>query len=100
MLWSDNIVIPNLAQHKKNAEKLINYYYDPEVAAQVADYVNYICPVEGAKEVLVKIDPELAENPLIFPDDADAAKSHGLHGPSTAEEETKYNEAFQALIGG
>ena len=33
MLWSDNFVIPNLAQHKKNAETLINYYYDPEVMA-------------------------------------------------------------------
>ena len=51
MIWSDNFVIPNLAQHKKNAEILINYYYDPEVMAQVADYVNYIPPVKGVKEI-------------------------------------------------
>ena len=57
MIWSDNFVIPNKAQHKKNAEKLINYYYDPEVMAAVADYVNYISPVKGTKEVLRRRRP-------------------------------------------
>ena len=92
-------MIPNLAQHKKNAEIMINYYYDPVPAAQVADYVNYISPVMGAKEILVKNDPEVADNPLIFPDDAVRAKSQVFRG-LTADEETKYNAAFQALIGG
>ena len=46
-LWSDNFVIPALAQHKKNAEKLIDYYYDPAVMAQVAAWVNYIAPGQG-----------------------------------------------------
>ena len=48
-LWTDNLMIPIGSPHKENAETLINYYYDPEVAAQVAAYVNYICPVQGAK---------------------------------------------------
>ena len=60
MIWSDNFVIPNQAQHKKNAEVLINYYYDPKVMAQVADYVNYIPPVKGTKEALTADDPEVA----------------------------------------
>ena len=63
MLWSDNFVIPAMARHKKNAELLINHYYDPAVMAQVAAWVNYIPPVKGTKEELVKIDPELGENP-------------------------------------
>ena len=46
-LWSDNLMVPVGSPHKTNAEKLINYYYDPEVAAEVAAYVNYICPVAG-----------------------------------------------------
>jgi len=43
---SDNFVIPYTvtADAKANAEKLINYYYDPAVAAEVAAYVNYVCP--------------------------------------------------------
>ena len=48
-LWSDNMLVPNKADHKANAEKWIDYYYEPEVAAKLAAYVNYICPVEGAR---------------------------------------------------
>jgi spermidine/putrescine transport system substrate-binding protein len=36
MLWTDNMLIPPLAAHKKNAEQLMNFYYDPEIAAMVA----------------------------------------------------------------
>jgi spermidine/putrescine transport system substrate-binding protein len=98
MLWSDNFVIPIQAQHKKNAEILINYYFDPVPAAAVEDYVNYISPVNGAKEILEKSDPSVADNPLIFPDDAMKARSH-VFMPLTPDQETKYNAAFQALVG-
>jgi spermidine/putrescine transport system substrate-binding protein len=99
MIWSDNFVIPNQAEHKTNAEKLINYYYEPEVMALVEDYVNYISPVKGSGEILAKDDPDVANNPLIFPSEAVLAKSHVFKG-LTAEKETKYNGLFQALIGG
>jgi spermidine/putrescine transport system substrate-binding protein len=66
-LWSDNMLVPNRADHKANAEKLMNYYYEPEVAATLAAWVNYICPVEGAQEAMAKVDPSLVDNPLIFP---------------------------------
>ncbi len=98
MLWSDNFVIPNKAQHKKNAEILINYYYDPAVMAQVEDYVNYIAPVKGAKEALLASDPEVAKNPLIFPSAEVLSRANVFRGLSEAEE-TKYNQAFQSLIG-
>ena len=48
-LWSDNLMVPITSTHRRNAETLMNYYYQPEVAAQVAAYVNYICPVVGAQ---------------------------------------------------
>ncbi len=70
-LWSDNMLIPNKSEHQSNAEKWIDYYYEPEVAAQLAAYVNYICPVEGAREAMVKIDDSLVDNKLIFPDAED-----------------------------
>ncbi|TQM62632.1 ABC transporter substrate-binding protein [Humibacillus xanthopallidus] len=95
-LWSDNFVIPALAKHKKNAEKLIDYYYDPAVMAQVAAWVNYIAPVKGTEEELVKIDPELGKNPLIVPTDEVLARAQVFRGLSTAEE-TKYNKLFSAL---
>ncbi len=66
-LWSDNMLIPVLAEHKENAEKLMDFYYDPVIAAEVAAWVNYICPVDGAQEAMKDIDPELVDNELIFP---------------------------------
>jgi spermidine/putrescine transport system substrate-binding protein len=98
MLWSDNFVIPNQAKHKKNAERLIDYYYDPEVFAHVAAYVNYIPPVKGTREALVADDPTTADNELIFPSEEVRSRSHVFRGLSE-EEETNYNEQFQSLIG-
>jgi spermidine/putrescine transport system substrate-binding protein len=95
-LWSDNFVIPALAKHKKNAEELINYYYDPAVMAQVEAYVNYIPPVVGTKEALAKIDPDLADNPLIIPTEEVLSRAKVFKG-LTAEEETKYSRAFSDL---
>ena len=95
-LWSDNFVIPALAQHKKNAEALINYYYDPAVMAQVEAWVNYIPPVVGTKDALAKDDPETADNPLIFPSDEVLSRAKVFRG-LTAEEETKYSSAFSDL---
>jgi len=98
MLWSDNMLIPSTSTHKKNAETLINYYYEPAVAAQVAAYVNYICPVEEAKPELEKIDPALAESPFIFPDEATLAKVKVFRALS-ADEQTTFQTAFDEAIG-
>lgn len=98
MLWSDNLVIPNKARHKANAEKLMNYYYEPQVAAEVAAWVNFICPVEGAQQAMQDIDPDLADQPLIFPDEATLAQTHVFRGLSEAEEQ-EFDDAFQTLIG-
>ncbi len=70
-LWSDNMQVPNNAEHQANAEKWIDYYYEPAVAAKLAAWVNYICPVVGAREEMEKIDDSLVDNPLIFPSDKD-----------------------------
>ena len=86
MLWSDNMLIPNGAQHKANAEAWMNYYYDPKVAAELAAWVNYICPVDGAQAVLEKSDPELAANPLIFPSQDDYARLSIFRALSDDEE--------------
>jgi spermidine/putrescine transport system substrate-binding protein len=98
-LWNDNFIIPIGSAHKKNAEKLINYYYDPEVAAQVAAYVNYIPPVAGTKDAMMALDPELANDQLIFPSDATLANAHVFRSLSSAEDQ-KYNAQFQAILLG
>jgi spermidine/putrescine transport system substrate-binding protein len=97
-LWSDNMLIPSTSTHKKNAELLMNHYYDPAVAAEVAAYVNYICPVEAAQPELEKIDPELAASPFIFPDAATLEKVK-VFRPLTADEQTNFQTAFDEAIG-
>lgn len=98
-LWNDNFVIPIGSQHKKNAETLINYYYDPEVAAQVAAYVNYIPPVVGTKEAMMALDPSLADNQLIFPSEKTLSNAHVFRSLSSSEEQ-KYSTQFQAILLG
>jgi spermidine/putrescine transport system substrate-binding protein len=98
MLWTDNMLIPPLASHKKNAEKVMNYYYDPVVAATVAEYVNYICPVQGAQEAMLEINPELAESPWIFPNTEILDKSY-VFMELTIEQDAEYQRLFQTAIG-
>ncbi|WBB56584.1 spermidine/putrescine ABC transporter substrate-binding protein [Verrucosispora sp. WMMD573] len=98
LLWSDNMLVPNRASHKANAEELINYYYDPAVAAQLAAYVNYICPVQGAQAEMEKIDPELAANPLIFPDETMLARSR-VFMALDEQQEREYESKFQQVVG-
>ncbi|WP_433531570.1 extracellular solute-binding protein [Micromonospora sp. CA-263727] len=97
-LWSDNMLVPNRSTHKANAEELINYYYDPAVAAQLAAYVNYICPVQGAQAEMEKIDPELAANPLIFPDESMLSKAR-VFMALDEKQEREYETKFQQVIG-
>jgi spermidine/putrescine transport system substrate-binding protein len=98
MLWSDNMMIPKGAAHKESAEKFMDYVYDPANAALISAYVQYISPVQGTKEAIVDVDESLAENPLIFPDDATLANAH-VFRPLDEEEDRQFNELFQALIG-
>ncbi|MFI5428083.1 spermidine/putrescine ABC transporter substrate-binding protein [Aeromicrobium sp. UC242_57] len=80
MIWADNMMVPNLAEHQANAEKLINYYYEPEVAAKLADYNSYICPVKGAQEAMEKVNPDNVENEPDLPDVRDTRSIAPLHG--------------------
>ncbi|MER5850541.1 spermidine/putrescine ABC transporter substrate-binding protein [Streptomyces sp. NPDC002012] len=98
VISSDNLLVPVKARHKTNAEKLIDYYYEPTVAAQLAAYINFVCPVDGVRDELAKIDKAMADNVLILPDKEMAAKSHAFRS-LTAEEETAYEEKFAKLIG-
>jgi spermidine/putrescine transport system substrate-binding protein len=96
----DNMMIPSTAsaEGKANAEKLINFYYDPAIAAEVAAYVNYVCPVKGAQAEMEKIAPELASSPFIFPDDKMSQRLNVFRSLTPAEE-TSWTEAFQKAAG-
>lgn len=98
-LWSDNMVIPVGAPNPTAAEAWMNYVYDPEVQANIAEYVNYVTPVEGVKEVLAKREPALAENQLIFPSE-EFTKKCFTQPKLSAEELQNVTQAFDAVITG
>ncbi|MSZ11461.1 MAG: extracellular solute-binding protein, partial [Actinobacteria bacterium] len=96
----DNMMIPYTAtaEAKVNAEKLINWYYDPAIAAEVAAYVNYVTPVKGAQAEMEKIDPALAASEFIFPTEKTMANLSVFRSLTPAEE-TSWTEAFQKAAG-
>ncbi len=98
MIWNDNMMIPKGATNKANAEKWMDFYYRPEVAAELAYWVWYVTPVEGAQEAMADIDPEFVDQPLIFPDAATLANAHIYRALDEAEE-TTLNEAVAAATG-
>ena len=98
MLWTDNMMIPKGAENVKQALAFIDFYYDPAIAAQVEDFVNYVCPVVGAKEALLKINPDNANNPLMFPPPDVLQRLHVFRGLNETEEKA-YTEAWNNVIG-
>ncbi|MET9174592.1 polyamine ABC transporter substrate-binding protein [Streptomyces misionensis] len=101
-LWSDSLMIPNRARHKANAERLIDYYYQPEVAAELAAWVNYVCPVPAAREVLAA-DPDkdtaaLADNPLIFPDETMRSRL-AIARDITSAERVDFARRWNKIVG-
>lgn len=95
---TDNLMIASTSPNKAAAEALINYYYDPAVAAKVANYITYVCPVNGAKEAMAKINPKQVNNPLIFPTDA-MWKNLKVFRELNPTDTAKYAKIFQKAIG-
>jgi spermidine/putrescine transport system substrate-binding protein len=95
-IWTDNMLIPK-GGDVYTASVYMNYVYDPAVAAKIAAYVNYICPVAGAKEVLAKTDPELANNPLIFPPKSLLDRVHVMDAKALNNQD--YIKQWQTLVG-
>jgi spermidine/putrescine transport system substrate-binding protein len=96
--FNDNMLMPAKVEHPYAAETMMNYLYDPEVAAKLAAWVNYISPVKGAKEILEKSDPDIANNELIFPPSDVQAKIKAYPALDPAEER-EMQEAMARVTG-
>ena len=95
-IWTDNMLIPK-GGDAFTASTFMNFVYDPKIAAQIAAYVNYITPVNGAKAEAQKLDPELADNRLIFPDEETLSKVKGFDPDALNNQD--YAEKWQQVIG-
>ena len=111
MLFIDNMTIPKGAQHPNDALAMMDYVYRPEVAAQIAEYVNYVCPVPGAQEIIRQHAAEaesdedreyleaVAESPLVFPTEEMLSRLRSYKVLDEAEER-EWNELFGEVIQG
>ena len=101
ILWSDNMSIPVGAPNSPAAYEFMNYVYEPENQAQIVEYVNYISPVTGVKEILTKKDPSLANNELIFPSEKFLSKcSNQVSPPGDDAEQKEVENAWLSVVEG
>ena len=99
--WYDTMVWMKGSENGNSVSQWMNYLYDPVNAARLTTYVQYMSPVKGVREELVKMGGEsaaLAENPLLFPDDATIKKLQTWGGLSETEE-AKFDERFASIAG-
>ncbi len=97
LIWADSMIIPTVAPHKANAERLMDFYYDPEIAAQLAAYIQYVCPVAGAQEAMARIDPEMADDPWVFPP-AEVIDGAYVTAALTSERAEALDRAFDSVV--
>ena len=97
MIWSDSLIVPTASRQADAVARLAAYFYNPTVAAKVAAWVNYICPVVGAQEEMERIDPDLALSPLIFPDTTILDRSYQFTSLPT-EDDQRLRSDFAAIV--
>jgi spermidine/putrescine transport system substrate-binding protein len=98
MIWTDNMIIPKGAEHKRAAEAMMDFVYDVDRAARLANFIYYISPVNGVDQAILELDPELEGNDLLFPPADVVAKQHTQ--PNWSEDdEAAINELFSDLTG-
>jgi spermidine/putrescine transport system substrate-binding protein len=102
MVWTDNMMIPKGAANKYTAELMINYVYDPQVAAQIENFVYYVCPVNGAEDLIKKLNASAPLDDyhlsLLFPSAAIIATQRNFQFLSP-DLDAKLKELFLDLTG-
>jgi spermidine/putrescine transport system substrate-binding protein len=96
--YVDMMVIPYTTQNQNAAEAWINYIYDRANYAKLIAHTQYVPVLSDMTDELNKVDPKLANNPLINPPQStlDELKSWpALSDPQTQE----YNTAYAAVTG-
>ncbi|TDE51204.1 spermidine/putrescine ABC transporter substrate-binding protein [Nonomuraea mesophila] len=106
-IWTDNMLIPKGAANPLDALMLMDYLYQPAVAAELDEFIQFVTPVPavqdlfreqaktaGAKEK--KALDAMIDSPLMFPSEADYAKLR-TYTTLTNEQEQVFNPIFQSI---
>jgi spermidine/putrescine transport system substrate-binding protein len=108
-IWTDNMTIPVTAQNPVDAIMLMDYFYKTDVAATLAEYINYITPVPAAQAIIKQHASEasgedkdyltaVADSPMVFPTAADYAKLSYYRDFANAADQQKYQSTFEPII--
>jgi spermidine/putrescine transport system substrate-binding protein len=100
MVWHDNMMIPVGASNPLSALEWMNFYYTPETAGIIEDWVNYVCPVPDAQDYILNTldDPDVANSPLVFPTPAMDSLSHQFYVYKDYAENQLWNTTFNPII--
>ena len=98
-IWTDNMLVPNKAEHKTNVETMMDFYYDPVNAAKLSAWNYYFCPVAGAQEEIAQYDKSAASSEFIFVDDQ-TLESGYMFMALNDDQETTYQRQFNEVISG
>jgi spermidine/putrescine transport system substrate-binding protein len=98
-VWTDNMLVPNMAEHKANVEKLMNFYYDPINAAKLSAWNYYFCPVKGAQQKIGQFDKSAVNSEFIFPDDKTMDRGYAFMSLDS-EHEKDYQRQYNEVMGG
>ena len=98
-IWTDNVLVPNKAEHKANVETMMDFYYDPVNAAKLSAWNYYFCPVAGAQDEIGQFDKSAVNSDFIFLDDKtlDTGKQFMSLTESQA---TTYQRQFNEVMSG
>ena len=99
--WFDSMIIPARSAGADAAADFMNFVYDPANAARITTAVQYISPVLGVREELQRLggaSAQLAQNPILFPDDETRRRLYFWAGlDSTTEDELQ--QRFSSITG-
>jgi len=98
-IWTDNMLVPNMADHESNAEELMNFYYDPVNAAKLAAWNYYFCPVQGAQQQIGQFDKSAVNSQFIFPSEKTLQNGHAFMTLNQKQEQD-YQAQFNGVMGG
>jgi spermidine/putrescine transport system substrate-binding protein len=93
------MLVPNMAAHKTNVESMMNFYYDPVNAAQLAAWNYYFCPVKGAQQEIGQFDKSAVHSQFIFPSEKTLQNGHAFMTLDEKQEQS-YQTQFNGVMGG
>jgi spermidine/putrescine transport system substrate-binding protein len=101
VLFTDCMAIPQNAEHPIDAHEMMNFVYDPKIAAQMCAWINYTPPVPEAREILLESNDaytrSVAKSPLVFPTPEMEEKLHN-YTKLSPEEEREWNQLFDEVL--